>query len=155
MTTRPLYIFDLDGTLALIHHRRHYVECQKIDQDWNRFYLACVNDLPNTPVVKTMQSLMRFADVRIFSGRSDIVKKESLEWLVLRANMKPIDAIESLQMRSQGDYTPDDQLKLGWYNSMSQYNKDRLVAVFDDRQKVVDMWRANGVACFQVDKGDF
>ena len=23
---KPLYIFDLDGTLALIEHRRHFVE---------------------------------------------------------------------------------------------------------------------------------
>ena len=30
--TRPLYIFDLDGTLALIKHRRHFVERAHLDR---------------------------------------------------------------------------------------------------------------------------
>jgi hypothetical protein len=30
-----------------------------------------------------------------------------------------------------------------------------LMAVFDDRDKVVAMWRRNGVACFQVAEGNF
>ena len=33
--------------------------------------------------------------------------------------------------------------------------RNRLTAVFDDRDKVVQMWRENGVPCFQVAKGDF
>jgi hypothetical protein len=33
--------------------------------------------------------------------------------------------------------------------------KDRILCVFDDRQKVVDMWRDNGIDCFQVAPGDF
>jgi len=27
--------------------------------------------------------------------------------------------------------------------------------VFDDRQQVVDMWRQNGLTCFQVADGNF
>lgn len=34
-------------------------------------------------------------------------------------------------------------------------HRRRLVAVFDDRDKVVSMWRARGVACFQVAPGAF
>ena len=33
-------------------------------------------------------------------------------------------------------------------------NEDNLI-IFDDRQSVVDMWRARGLTCFQVAKGDF
>ena len=44
---KPLYIFDLDGTLALIKHRRHFVEREPHHQDWERFYAACVDDGPN------------------------------------------------------------------------------------------------------------
>ena len=40
----------------------------------------------------------------------------------------------------------------GWdYNAHSQ----RLVAVFDDRDRVVAMWSAAGVPCFQVAAGEF
>jgi hypothetical protein len=41
---KPLYIFDLDGTLALIEHRRKYVERPRGEQDWKAFYTACVDD---------------------------------------------------------------------------------------------------------------
>ena len=34
-------------------------------------------------------------------------------------------------------------------------DKDDVFAVFDDRQQVVDTWRANGLTCFQVADGDF
>jgi hypothetical protein len=30
-----------------------------------------------------------------------------------------------------------------------------VVAVYDDRQQVVDMWRAMGIDCFQVAPGNF
>jgi hypothetical protein len=34
-------------------------------------------------------------------------------------------------------------------------DRERLVGAFDDRQRVVDMWRRNGITCFQVAPGDF
>src|SRR5882672_2210762 len=88
--TKPLYIFDLDGTLALIDHRRHYVErpacplCGWVKPcdhnrvleeqyemgvpkpgirppfiaDWPAFFAACVDDIPNKPVIEVMKSLL-------------------------------------------------------------------------------------------------
>ena len=32
---------------------------------------------------------------------------------------------------------------------------DNVAMVFDDRNQVVDMWRQNGLTCFQVADGDF
>jgi len=58
-------------------------------------------------------------------------------------------------MRPADDFTPDEVLKRQWYEDLPRIDKERLVAVFDDRQKVVDMWRAIGVPCFQVARGDF
>ena len=34
-------------------------------------------------------------------------------------------------------------------------DKNDVFAVFDDRIQVVDMWRQNGLTCFQVADGDF
>ena len=58
-------------------------------------------------------------------------------------------------MRRAGDYMPDDELKMHWLTEMSRADRSRLVAVFDDRAKVVRMWRSLGVACFQVAPGEF
>lgn len=153
--TAPLYIFDLDGTLALIDHRRHFVEGPS--PDWTAFYAACVNDKPNQPVLAVMRALYVLgAEVWVFSGRSDEVRDETIDWLRYYSII-PRSELEGayLQMRPQGDYTPDDQLKRSWLHAMLPEDRARLVAVFDDRKKVVDMWRSEGVACFQVAEGDF
>lgn len=184
----PLYIFDLDGTLALIDHRRHLVEtpacphCEdgrvldktsifdnmacpscggkNLDKsfkpDWPKFFKLCKDDKPNWPVITTLLSLKNAGcEVWIWSGRSDEVKEATKLWLNEYLWIAPFVADDVLKMRTAHDYTPDDQLKESWLNALSENDRARLAAVFDDRQKVVDMWRRNGVACFQVAPGDF
>ena len=159
---RPLYIFDLDGTLALIDHRRHFVEGP--NKDWRAFFAACVDDRPNLPVIRTLQTLRRGgAECWIWSGRSDEVQAETEEWLYrhgcLKSSMflhwEPFRPSEAFRMRAAGDFTPDDQLKAKWLSEIEPPEFNRLTAVFDDRDKVVAMWRAAGVSCFQVATGDF
>lgn len=152
----PLYIFDLDGTLALTEHRQHILDDKERPDRWSAFFLACVNDSPNWPVISTFNALLKAgADIQIWSGRSAEVMNETLAW-IHRYVVKDIDLDEvNLVMRRVGDFTPDEDLKRGWLHSLNEYDRRRLVAIFDDRQKVVDMWRAEGVACFQVAAGQF
>lgn len=178
---KPLYIFDLDGTLADIEHRRHLIQkticsacggvvmtfpkpkqvCEPCGgvgyttPDWPEFYRQCVNDEPKWPIIDTLIALARQgADVWIWSGRSSEVMNETREWL---QQYIPSDELEEIElcMRREGDYTPDEQLKAGWYDALTDYDQRRLVAIFDDRQKVVDMWRSKGLTCFQVAPGNF
>jgi hypothetical protein len=184
----PLYIFDLDGTLALIEHRRHLVEARetcteckgtgfdpvtsdasnhpcvvcdgkqtvKRTPDWNAFFEACDKDLPNWPVIGTLMQLYSVGcDVRIWSGRSDAVKQKTLLWLHSATRIPLIKLELMLKMRAADDFTPDEQLKRKWLNTMGKQERARLAAVFDDRNKVVKMWRDAGVACFQVAPGEF
>lgn len=154
---RPLYIFDLDGTLALIEHRRHFVDRERDKQDWKAFYAACVHDEPNEPVIRVMEALRRFADVWIFSGRSDEVRPQTVDWLCMHTTFNPwgLERGGYLTMRQAGDYTPDHELKRRWLDEMLVDDRRRLMAVFDDRASVVKMWRDAGVACFQVADGQF
>lgn len=151
---KPLYIFDLDGTLADIRHRRHYVDGPKVD--WSAFYRACSKDAPNMPVLLTLEAMWRFgAEIWIWSGRSDEVRELTLDWLheYTPFSMDELDKI--LRMRRAGDYTPDHELKKTWYDALLLRDKRRLVAVFDDRNRMVEMWRSLHVSCFQVAPGDF
>ncbi len=144
----PLYIFDLDGTLALIEHRRHFVEGDK--KDWPAFFAACKDDSPNLPVRAVLLALQRSgAEVRIWSGRSDEVRELTEQWL------RFFNIECSVKMRYAGDHQPDEKLKASWFDSLSQEDRIRLIAIFDDRDRVVDMWRKRGVACLQVAPGDF
>lgn len=173
-TLMPLYIFDLDGTLALIDHRRELVQGEKTD--WKAFFAACTRDAPNLPVINTMDNILRSGcEVQIFSGRSDEVLDETIQWLAEHTPLIPYEVKSltparvgfyyrdrsfnnlqhTLRMRKAGDYTPDYVLKKKWLDEMSVAEFRRLVAVFDDRDPVVKMWRDAGVACFQVAPGDF
>jgi hypothetical protein len=155
---KPLYIFDLDGTLALIGHRRHFVECPREQQDWAGFYAACDQDEQNEPIIELANSLLdeNANEIWIFSGRSDEVREKTVDWLssyltLTRQELRgPI-----LQMRADGDFTPDDVLKKQWLDEMLPEDRERLVCVSDDRDRVVKMWRDNGVTCLQVAAGEF
>lgn len=139
-------VFDFDGTLALIEHRRHHISGPK--KDYDAFFDACMNDSPNWPVVHAFHAHFRAGHrVEIWSGRSDIVRDKSEGWL----HRLRIGAEHLTRMRPHGDYTKDYVLKEQWLRE-SNPQPD---VIYDDRQSVVDMWRRNGVACFQVAPGDF
>ena len=156
MKTKPLYIFDLDGTLALIDHRKHILDEVDDRQRWRRFYAACDEDQPNIPIVSILETLRHAGcDVWIFSGRSDEVRDKTVKWLTEHTSFMSRDLDTALVMRRAGDYTADDKLKQRWLNGLLPDDRSRLKAVFEDRDRVVAMWRENGVACLQVAAGDF
>lgn len=134
-------IFDLDGTLANIDHRTHFVRGDR--PDWGGFFAACVNDIPVEHVIETFHAHISSGHrVRIWSGRSDIVRQETEAWLAASG----IDPCYLEHMRADGDNTPDVTLKRHWL----QHADHRPDLVYDDRPRVVNMWRAEGVPCFQV-----
>ena len=142
-------IFDLDGTLALIDHRRHLVTGK--NKNWDEFYLACTDDKPNQPIIRLCNLLADAGyKIRILSGRGFIAFEETLRW-ILNNKVK----YDSIWMRDIDDFTPDEELKKQWLNKIRIEYGEEVVFVFDDRSKVVDMWRNEGLTCLQVAKGDF
>ena len=86
--------------------------------------------------------------IAIFSGRSARTKDATKDWLH-EQDIK----FDILKMRPERNFRPDEQLKLEWLNNMDW--KDNVEAVFDDRDKVVNMWREIGLTCAQVAPGNF
>lgn len=144
---RDIVIFDLDGTLADISHRQHMVQSKR--RDWPGFFAACVDDAPHEAVITILRALQSQFEIWLVSGRSDEVREQTENWL--RLNGVPW---HELIMRHKGDYTPDNLLKIGWVQQ-GRIPKDRILCVFDDRDKVVKAWRKAGIPCFQVAEGDF
>lgn len=126
----------------------------KFTPDWPAFYRACVSDLPNLPVIAALHAHRAAGHhVIIASGRSDEVRAETEAWLF--EHVFPGEACTFAPlMRKEGDFTPDDELKRGWLRDGS-IQKERVLAVYEDRDSVVAMWRAEGLACFQVAPGAF
>lgn len=152
MNDRPLYIFDLDGTLADNAHRQHHLNDADDPERWTKFNKVCGEDSPIFPVIDTLRSLASFADIWIWTGREASVWNETHIWLISHVGM---EHIKQTLMRPVGNLTPDEELKLEWYNDLDSFDKERLIAVFEDRNKVVKMWRDNNIPCFQVREGLF
>lgn len=145
-----MIVFDLDGTLALDHHRVHYLRGDV--KYWDEYFNACLHDEPNRPIVQTLKLYAKVGEeVAIWTGRSAKVRDLTLQWLD-ENNIR--DLLTEFRMRDIDDRTQDDQLKQFWLNEVRSLGK-RVDLVFEDRQRVVDMWRSEGIVCCQVAPGNF
>ena len=145
-----IVIFDLDGTLALIDKRRDLATKDNGKFDWDVFFdpTNIDLDLPNQPVIQMADLLSTDYRIWILSGRSDVTEQATRDWLVKNGVY-----YDYLVMRPQNHlYMADNDLKQMWLDSIG---KENVAMVFDDRNQVVDMWRSNGLTCFQVADGDF
>ena len=148
-------IFDLDGTLADIETRRVISIKENGKMDWDIFFdpKNISLDIPNRPVI-TMARLLKESGHRIviLSGRSKVTKDATREWL--KQFDVPFDILKMRPDNKEFKFMPDDQLKKLWLDKLLP-NTDDVLCVFDDRDKVVKMWRENGLSCLQVAEGNF
>ncbi|MAV30914.1 MAG: hypothetical protein CL866_09005 [Cycloclasticus sp.] len=152
MTKRKTVIVDLDGTIALNEHRHHYIYPKNGSKpDWNSFFLACIDDTPNMAVIHSIEAFKKSGyKIHIMSARGMIAHKETVDWL-----SKFSITYDELTMRNIGCYKPDEELKQYWIEKLYPNYQEDILCVFDDRDKVVNMWRSLGLTCFQVAEGDF
>lgn len=147
---KDVVIFDLDGTLALIDARRQMALRPNGKLDWDIFFdpKNIALDQPNHAVINMFKMLKSQGyEMMILSGRDARSLDETTAWLHAHGIF-----FDVLIMRPKGSYTPDDVLKKTWLDGIGA---DRVFCVFDDRDKVVQMWRDNGLTCFQVAPGNF
>jgi phosphoglycolate phosphatase-like HAD superfamily hydrolase len=77
--SRPLAVFDLDGTLAETGHRQHFLE--RTPRDWNGFFDAAGED---TPLAEGVELALRSAEqceVSYLTGRPERCRRATLAWL--------------------------------------------------------------------------
>lgn len=135
---RSAVIFDLDGTLAEITGRSPY-DASK-----------CGQDLLRENVAWLVGAARAAGDAIIFvSGRSSAHRSETVAWLDRHLSFD-----YALLMRPEGDSRKD------WIVKKEIFERDinphfTVRLVVDDRDQVVDMWRAIGLECWQVAPGNF
>lgn len=137
---QPTYLVDIDGTVALRGERSPF--------DWDAVGL----DRPNQPVIDLLEALdhMGVYQFVFLSGRPEICREATEKWLINHIGVE----WGRLFMRDTGDNRPDNVVKQEIFDReiRERYN---VVGVFDDRNKVVAMWRSLGLPVFQVADGDF
>jgi phosphoserine phosphatase len=151
-------IFDLDGTLADIELRRKKALKDNGEIHWGVFFDPRNIDL-DSPVesIVTLYHVFRLQSgfkTVIFSGRSDITKDATEKWFRRHYIVLP----DIFIMRRDGDFTPDQDLKKQWLEELletEKISKNQILFVVDDRNKVVNMWREEGLTCLHCAEGDF
>lgn len=134
-------VVDLDGTLANVDHRVHLI--RSTNPDWDAFYSNCDKDLLNAWCAELMRTFSECDySVIIVSARRLAEKEKTLKWL----ETNKVKFSNLLLLREDNDHSPDTLLKKKWLDG---YGKDRILFIVDDRQKVVDMWRSEGLVCLQ------
>ena len=142
------YLFDIDGTLADCEHRLHHI--RKQPKDWRAYFAEAAGDTPIPHIIEIAKLIGYSGRTVIYvSGRSDECRAATLDWL--RRHGLPDG---TLFMRQAGDHTDDDILKSQMLDAILLLGFQPVMA-FDDRDRVVKMWRERGIPCAQVAPGDF
>jgi trehalose-6-phosphatase len=146
---KKIIIFDIDGTLANIEHRRKHVS--NGNKNWPAFNREMVHDTPYIDICWMFRTLQAQPDtvMLIASGRGEDDRAKTIRWLEDNHIIH-----EGLYMRPSKDMRPDNIIKHEILEEIRSTHGEPFM-VFDDRNQVVDMWRMNGVRCVQVAPGDF
>lgn len=123
-------ILDIDGTVALTNGRSHY--------DYSE---AVLTDRPRLDVIDLVETyaVTQGANILCVSGRSDICKNPTKEWL----DNYRVD-YSQLLMRKDGDDRCDTIIKeeIFWEDIAPYYN---VIAAFDDRKRCIRKWIDLGI----------
>ena len=164
-------IFDLDGTLANIDERKQKAQWKSNNKamDWDIFFdpKNIKLDKPKEAVIKCAQMFHEQGyKIVIFSGRNDRSFATTKEWL--SNHNVPYDLLvcrpdkfkdESWPVAEGNPATyamrfmPDEKLKKVMLDTFVDIND--VFCIFEDRKKVVDMWRDLGLTCFEVNEAIF
>lgn len=154
-TKKSVYIFDIDGTLADLSHRLHFIEGK--NKDWDSFYANCSNDsiIPsNVMTFLLLRKALSNDNFLFVTGRPERTREATEIWLGRNCFLGEYLPTDTLYMRKDGDNRPDTEIKKEIYENFIKPNYN-VVAVFEDRDSVVKMWRDLGVTCYQVTEGKY
>ena len=143
---QEIVIFDIDGTLADVSERIHHV--MKKPKNWQAFFAGMAQD-------EAIHSMVRLCNILYASGlrmvlcsvRSEEHRGETVAWLA-RRGVK----YHELLLRRGGDRRSDVVVKR---EMLANVDKASILFVVEDRSRVVEMWRSEGLVCLQCAPGEF
>ena len=148
------YVFDIDGTLADLKHRLHFIQPKEGEKKyWDGFFAACVDDAPIPENVRLCQTLIgaifrHHFQMEFWTGRREAERDVTRIWLMQHVSIHTNNC--TLKMRKDGDRRQDHVLKMEFIDPEEPPD-----IIFEDRSTVVQAYRERGLTVFQVAKGDF
>jgi predicted secreted acid phosphatase len=144
--SEKLVIFDIDGTLADISQRVHHIRSKP--KNWNAFNAGMAKDKAIHSMIQ-LCNILYAAGLHIIlcSGRNERNRPETVEWL----RQQGVNYHE-LFLRKDEDFRSDAVVKR---EILRNLDKSKILFVVEDRSRVVEMWRSEGLTCLQCAPGEF
>ena len=141
-----IVIFDIDGTLADVSERIHHV--RKKPKNWPAFFEGMAQDKAIHSMVR-LCNILYASGIRIVlcSGRNEEHRAQTIEWLAGQGVN-----YHDLLLRRSNDRRSDTEVKR---ELLATLNKSKILFVVEDRSRVVEMWRSEGLVCLQCAPGEF
>lgn len=137
-------ICDLDGTLCNIEHRLKYARGE--EKDWTKFFELIPNDKLRHDVRTQVLTQSIGKRLILVSARPENYRKETELWLENNGI-----GYDLLIMRNADDKRDDTIVKSEIYDKY--LSKLNITYVYDDRPKVIRMWREKGLNVIDVGNG--
>jgi hypothetical protein len=147
-------IVDLDGTISDCSWRVLFATDAKMEPDrakkqqrWDEFHQRCGQDEPHLGELLLVRAWIKAGNrVAFLTGRPVRFQAITQDWL--QAYGLPVT---NLFMRGNTDLRPTAEFKLSVMLKIQESLKpgDRIAFVLEDKQNIVDMWRASGFTCLQ------
>ena len=145
-------VFDIDGTLANLSHRLKWVSGEV--KDWDRFYQGVGEDEVIVPIAQLFamyaSSLPSSSKLICITGRPERTREATLKWFREKIGPEP----DAIYMRKDHDFRPDVEVKREWVEKLRKEGHNIILA-FEDRDRVVKMYRDLGIQCCQVAEGTY
>lgn len=132
------FIFDIDGTVALRGDRGIF--------DFDN----CAVDTRCETAYALYKALVISYPIIFLTGREDKHRIPTEKWL----NYNGFGERAGLYMRPTNNNNPDQEVKIQTYQTYVEPYYD-IIGLIDDRQRVVDAYRAIGLTVLQIRPGDF
>ncbi|MFI2372768.1 hypothetical protein [Streptomyces sp. NPDC018833] len=127
--SRPLAVFDLDGTLSDAGHRQYLLE--RRPRDWDAFFAAAPQDPPLPEGVRMCLEAAVECEVLYLTGRPERCRADTLDWIAAQALPEG-----RLFMRRNDDRRPARRTKLDILRRLGRDREVRLLV--DDDELVCD-----------------
>jgi hypothetical protein len=132
---RELAVFDIDGVVADVRHRLHFLDSRP--KDWSGFFAAAGDDPPLAEGVALAREALETCDLAWLTGRPERLRAVTERWLAaLDLPSTP------LVMRRNRDFRP---ARVAKHEELARLADGRRIAmVVDDDPDVIDALAAGG-----------
>lgn len=160
-------IVDIDGTIADVTHRlEHIKSTNKNKRNWKKFNELQSQDKPIEAMLNLISAIDESDRIEIIflTAREEKDYKTTAQWIIKHYKPYYAERVTSwlmnnaglntrpvpIYMRPNGDYRKDHLIKEEIYHNEIE-PRFKVIAVFEDRGRCVEMWRKKGILCLQND----